>query len=304
MFGFSSVFPDGGGRAVLPTFKIFCKAEENFCLSARDGAAVLAPADPNDEHQHWYKDKRFGTLVKDEEGKHAFSLINKATNLSIQHPGGLFRPVIIVPVKLVPFDWDSFDNTLMWTMSDDLGNDDFRFIRTLNDISLKLTAFHRAKGVASFVDGQAMRLYCKADEGFSATVRNGTVCLAPTNPDDEHQHWVEDTRYGDIIKDEDGFPAFALINRATGHALKKSKPREGRVKLVPYDPHYLDRSVLWSKSGEIMKDFHYIRMVDNIYLNLDIRDKGHHDYYHSRVQDGTKAMLSYRCEVLEDGSLE
>lgn len=69
-----------------------------------------------------------------------------------------------------------------------------------------------------------------------------------------------------------------------------------QVKLVPYDPHYLDRSVLWSKSGEIMKDFHYIRMVDNIYLNLDIRDKGHHDCYHSRVQDGTKAMLSYRCE--------
>ncbi|KAF8723744.1 hypothetical protein HU200_021716 [Digitaria exilis] len=273
MFGFSSVFPDGGGRAVLPTFKIFCKAEENFCLSARDGAAVLAPADPNDEHQHWYKDKRFGTLVKDEEGKHAFSLINKATNLSIQHPGGLFRPVIIVPVKLVPFDWDSFDNTLMWTMSDDLGNDDFRFIRTLNDISLKLTAFHRAKGVA-------------------VAIKRSDSC------DGDYQHWKSALERR-VLRDRCGrvmLDYARLLDLGHEETGCEEDVALVCVKLVPYDPHYLDRSVLWSKSGEIMKDFHYIRMVDNIYLNLDIRDKGHHDYYHSRVQDGTKAMLSYRCE--------
>ncbi|XP_025813706.1 ricin B-like lectin R40C1 [Panicum hallii] len=252
MFGFTTTVRGGG---VQPTFKIFCKADENFCLTVRDGDAVLAPADFNDEHQHWYKDKRFGTFVKDEEGKHAFSLINKATNLAVQHFGGPFHPFSedgvwndffgYLQVKLVRFDLDSFDSTLMWTLSNNLGKDGFGFIRTLNDISLKLAAFHGDHGVtvklsdsctgdnhhwkilpwrdeAYMVGEHSMRLYCKADERFSVTVRNGTVCLAPTNPDDERQHWVEDTRYGDTIKDEDGYPAFALINRATGEAIKKT----------------------------------------------------------------------------------
>jgi hypothetical protein len=34
---------------------------------------------------------------------------------------------------------------------------------------------------------QTVRVYCKAGEGYSLTVRNGTVCLAPTNPRDEFQ---------------------------------------------------------------------------------------------------------------------
>ncbi|TKW20967.1 hypothetical protein SEVIR_4G193200v4 [Setaria viridis] len=126
---------------------------------------------------------------------------------------------------------------------------------------------------------------CKADEGFSVAVR------------DEHQHWIEDTRSGDIIKDEDGYAAFALINRATGHAIKKSdEAREGPVMLVPYDLHHLDKSVLWSKSGDMMHDFHYIRMVDSICLNLDICEEGRHDKYYKGVQDGTKVMLSYWCD--------
>ncbi|CAL4933601.1 unnamed protein product [Urochloa decumbens] len=320
MFGFSNVFPTttagGGGAAVLPTFKILCKADGNSCLTVRDGGAVLAPADSSDEHQHWFKDKRFATFVKDEEGKPAFALINKATGLALQHFGGPLHPV-----KLVRFDQDSFDNTLMWTLS---GDDGFGFIRTLNDVSLKIAAFQgddkghgTAVRLSDSCDGEnhrwkvlpwrdepfgagakhTFRIYCKADEGFSVTVRDDTVCLAPTDPLDEHQHWVKDTRYEEIIKDEDGYAAFAIINKATGDAMKKSdEAREGPVKLVPYDPHYLDESVLWSKSGDMTEDFHYIRMVDEIYLNLNICDEGHHDKHHSGVQDGTKVVLSNWCK--------
>ncbi|CAN6214253.1 unnamed protein product [Urochloa humidicola] len=320
MFGFSNIFhPEttaaaaaACGRGAVPlTFKIFCKADENYCLTVRDGDAAFAPADPKDECQRWYKDIRFGEFVKDEEGKPAFSVINKATNLAIQHCGGPFYPV-----KLVRFDLDSFDNTLMWTLSDDLGKDGFGYIRTLNDISLKMAIFSDDRGVTVglsdtcdgdihhwkilpwrdegyIAKGVSMRLYCKADEGFSLTVRSGTLCLAPSNPNDEHQHWVMDMRYGEIIRDEDGYPAFALVNRATGDAIKKSdEAEEGPVKLVPYDPYYLDKSVLWSKSGNMTHDFHYIHMVDSIYLNLAICDKGHDDKCHSGVQDGAKVMVS------------
>ncbi|RCV21249.1 hypothetical protein SETIT_4G124000v2 [Setaria italica] len=186
----------------------------------------------------------------------------------------------------------------MWTLSSDPGNDGFGFIRTLNDVFLKLAVIEEDKGHGATIrlsdscDGGSHHWKilqcpmpaagtpstpCKADEGFSVAVR------------DEHQHWIEDTRSGDIIKDEDGYAAFALINRATGHAIKKSdEAREGPVMLVPYDLHHLDKSVLWSKSGDMMHDFHYIRMVDSICLNLDICDEGRHDKYHKGVQDGTK----------------
>ncbi|CAL4916847.1 unnamed protein product [Urochloa decumbens] len=136
------------------------------------------------------------------------------------------------------------------------------------------------------------KILCKADGNSCLTVRDGGAVLAPADSSDEHQHWFKDKRFATFVKDEEGKPAFALINKATGLALQHF----GNVKLVPYDPHYLDESVLWSKSGDMTEDFHYIRMVDEIYLNLNICDEGHHDKHHSGVQDGTKVVLSNWCK--------
>jgi hypothetical protein len=36
------------------------------------------------------------------------------------------------------------------------------------------------------------------------------------------QHWVKDMRHSTSIKDEEGYPAFALVNKATGEAIKHS----------------------------------------------------------------------------------
>ena len=75
-------------------FKIFCRAaNDNYCLAVRDGAVVLAPANPKDIDQHWYKDMRFSSRVKDEEGMPAFALVNKATGLAIKHSLGQSHPV-------------------------------------------------------------------------------------------------------------------------------------------------------------------------------------------------------------------
>jgi hypothetical protein len=43
--------------------------------------------------QHWYKDMRHSTKVKDEEGHPAFALVNKATGLAIKHSLGQSHPV-------------------------------------------------------------------------------------------------------------------------------------------------------------------------------------------------------------------
>lgn len=63
-------------------------------------------------------------------------------------------------MKLVRFDWDSFDNTLMWTLSSDPGNDGFGFIRTLNDVFLKLAVIEEDKG-----HGATIRLSDSCDGG-------------------------------------------------------------------------------------------------------------------------------------------
>nr|XP_043633298.1 ricin B-like lectin R40G2 [Erigeron canadensis] len=67
-----------------------------------------------------------------------------------------------------------------------------------------------------------VRVYCKAKIDFSLTVRDGQVILAPSNPFDPHQHWIKDEICGKDVKDEEGFSSFALVNKATGLAMKHS----------------------------------------------------------------------------------
>lgn len=65
-----------------------------------------------------------------------------------------------------------------------------------------------------------------------------------------------------------------------------------QVRLVPYDPEYLDESVLWTESRDVGRGFRCIRMVNNIYLNFDAF---HGDKDHGGVHDGTTVVLWKWC---------
>ncbi|KAF3339189.1 putative r40c1 protein [Carex littledalei] len=106
-------------------------------------------------------------------------------------------------------------------------------------------------------------------------------------------HWIKDMRHSSKIKDEEGYPAFALVNKATGQALKHSFGQSHPVRLVPYNPDYLDESVLWTESRDVGKGFRCIRMVNNIYLNFDAF---HGDENHGGVHDGTQIVLWKWCK--------
>ncbi|TVU37204.1 hypothetical protein EJB05_10507 [Eragrostis curvula] len=352
-----------------PTFKIMCRADEGYSLTVRHDAVVLAPTNPRDESQHWYKDMRHSTRVKDEEGHPAFALVNRATGLAIKHSLGQSHPV-----KLVPYNPEYLDESVLWTESRDVGKG-FRCIRMVNNIHLNFDAFHGDKRHGGVHDGtnvvlwewakgdnqswkilpwgpeadyappppayggypggggsqqpgggyyppppppqepgygypqppvnvpgygghsnlprvlaseSTVRIYSKADDAYSLTVRNGTVCLAPTNPRDEFQHWVKDMRHSTRIKDEEGYPAFALVNKVTGEAIKHSLGKSHPVGLVPYNPDYVDESVMWTESRDVGHGFRCIRMVNNIYLNFDAF---HGDKDHGGVHDGTTVVL-------------
>lgn len=61
-----------------------------------------------------------------------------------------------------------------------------------------------------------------------------------------------------------------------------------QVRLIRYNPDYLDESVLWSESKDLGDGFRCIRMVNNIRFNFDAF---HGDKNHGGVRDGTILVL-------------
>ncbi|KAL6850196.1 hypothetical protein ACP4OV_020823 [Aristida adscensionis] len=149
-------------------------------------------------------------------------------------------------------------------------------------------------GGAPPVRQQTFRIFCKAgEEQYSLAVRDGKVCLIRTDRDDDSQHWIKDMKYSTRVKDEEGYPAIVLVNKATGEALKHSLGKSHPVRLASYNPDYMDESVLWTESRDVGNGFRCIRMVNNIYLNFDAL---HGDKDHGGVRDGTTLVLWEWCE--------
>ncbi|KAI3437105.1 Ricin B-type lectin domain-containing protein [Psidium guajava] len=142
----------GGGAfgsyfANRPTYKVYCKAEPNYSLTIRDSKVILASSDSSDPYQKWYKDEKFSTRVKDEEGFPCFSLVNKAAGEAIKQSVGASHPV-----QLVPYNPEQLDASVLWTEGKDLG-DGYRTIRMVNNVHLNLDAFHGDKKSGGVHDG-------------------------------------------------------------------------------------------------------------------------------------------------------
>ncbi|OWM73244.1 ricin B-like lectin EULS3 [Punica granatum] len=149
----------GGGGALASYFsskstvKVYCKAEPNYTLTVCDDKVILAPYNPNDPMQQWYKDEKFSTRVKDEEGFPCFSLVNKATGQAIKHSVGASHPV-----QLIPYSPEQLDSSILWSGGKDLG-DGYRAIRMVNNVRLNLDAFHGDKKSGGVHDGTTIVLW-------------------------------------------------------------------------------------------------------------------------------------------------
>ncbi|KAF3326997.1 hypothetical protein FCM35_KLT07115 [Carex littledalei] len=139
----------------------------------------------------------------------------------------------------------------------------------------------------------SFRIYCKGNERVNLAIRNNTVLLVTTDESDPSQQWIKDLRFSTKVKDEEGYPAFALVNKATRQALKHSLGKSHPVLVTEYNPEKLDSSVLWTESRDVGGNFRCIRMVNNIYLNFDAF---HGDKAHGGVRDGTTVVLWEWCE--------
>ncbi|XP_073142318.1 ricin B-like lectin R40G3 [Henckelia pumila] len=147
------------------------------------------------------------------------------------------------------------------------------------------TPHHGGGGIAG---KPSVKLYSKAETNFALTIRDGKVILAPSDPSDPHQHWIKEEKYSTKVKDEEGFPSFALINKATGQAMKHAIGATHPVQLTPYNPDTVDESILWTESKDLGDGYRTIRMVNNIKLNVDAFNG---DANHGGVHDGTTIVL-------------
>ncbi|XP_057537746.1 ricin B-like lectin R40G3 isoform X2 [Amaranthus tricolor] len=136
-----------------PSHMIYCKAGgDRYCVAIRDGKVLLTYADPNDPTQHWYKDEKYSTKVKDEDGYPSFALVNKATGKALKHS------VNGHPVDMIPYKPDHLDASVLWTESKDLGSG-FRTIRNVNNVRLVLDAFNGDKDHGGVHDGTIIAIY-------------------------------------------------------------------------------------------------------------------------------------------------
>ncbi|MQM09138.1 hypothetical protein Taro_042006 [Colocasia esculenta] len=71
------------------------------------------------------------------------------------------------------------------------------------------------------------------------------------------------------MKDETGRPGSALVNKATGLAIKHPVAAHRPLQLVPYSPYYVDETVLWTGTNADGAGYGAIRMINNVDLNLD-----------------------------------
>ncbi|VFQ74798.1 unnamed protein product [Cuscuta campestris] len=133
-----------------------------------------------------------------------------------------------------------------------------------------------------------VRVFCRAETNHSLSIRNGKVILARTDLSDPYQHWIKDEKFSTKVKDEEGLPSFALVNKVTGEAIKHSIGSTQPVQLTAYNPDRLDESILWSESKKTGDGYRAIRMVNNICLNMDAF---HGDKDHGGVHDGTTVVL-------------
>ncbi|KAK4272296.1 hypothetical protein QN277_020872 [Acacia crassicarpa] len=147
---------------------------------------------------------------------------------------------------------------------------------------------HHESSATGSSNKRTVRVFSRASPNFSLTIRDGNVILAPSDPSDDCQHWFKDEKYSTRVKDQEGFPAFSLVNKATGEAIKHSIGATHPVRLIPYNSDYLDESILWSESKEIADGYRAIRMVNNIHLNVDAF---HGDKRSGGIHDGTTIVL-------------
>uniref|UniRef100_A0A0D6R8S3 Uncharacterized protein n=1 Tax=Araucaria cunninghamii TaxID=56994 RepID=A0A0D6R8S3_ARACU len=304
------------------TVKIYCEANPDYHLANINGHIVMAPANDSDPNQQWIMDTSWGLKFKDEAGFPAFALVNRGTGQALSHGGKENERV-----TLGPYHPHNMNEAVLFTQSADVGKG-YQCIRPMNNIHLNLDAGFRdgkhqdkltegaevvlfkwnkkesqkwkispiLAGQSSLYpqhnqeepEGHLVRVYCEANPDFFLAARGQLAVLALGNRNDPHQQWVKVDSWGLKVKDEVGYPSFALVNKATRQALKHGDKEWDQVYLTEYNHNKLDESVLWTVSADVGHGYQCLRPVNNIHLNVDAKQA---DGEKGGIHDGNELIL-------------
>ncbi|OAE35223.1 hypothetical protein AXG93_3823s1060 [Marchantia polymorpha subsp. ruderalis] len=130
-------------------------------------------------------------------------------------------------------------------------------------------------------------VFCQAGPNYRLSMRADGIVLAFKNLEDPKQQWVQ-IDMGDKFQDQEGFPAFILVNKATGHAMSHAHTVGDVVTPQLYTANSLNSAILWTQGRDEGDGFTAIRPVHDIRLNLDA---DHASKKHGGVEDGNKLLI-------------
>lgn len=127
------------------------------------------------------------------------------------------------------------------------------------------------------------------DRDYQIACGHDGVVIAPADPRDEAQQWIKDDSFGVRVKDNFGFPAFSLTNKAHKKVLKRAKEQGQQVLLVDYKPDLaMDDDILWTQSQEFEEGYKTVRMASNTLLNMTVF---HSDKKSRGLKNGSPIIL-------------
>jgi hypothetical protein len=151
------------------------------------------------------------------------------------------------------------------------------------------TGGYMMSGQKILPQGQIVRVCSKANPDYTLAMRDAKAVMLFYNPNDPTMQWVKDESWSNRVRDPVGHPAFALVNKATGQALRHAIAECQEVLLTQYEgPSSYDENVLWSESEDMGYGYRTVRMANNIGLNLDAFQG---DRRNGGIRDGTHAVL-------------
>ncbi|GLJ52787.1 hypothetical protein SUGI_1124380 [Cryptomeria japonica] len=293
------------------TVKIYCEADPDYYLANLNGHVIMAAANESDPNQQWIMDTSWSVRAKDEAGFPAFALINRATGQTLRHGRSESERVTLGPYRLddlneaILFTQSGYVgkgyqcirpvNNIQFNLEAVLEVDKhhrglyegaeialFKWNKKENQkwkITPILSSSHGASRPGSLPpqssgeepQAPSVRVYCEANPNFFMAARGHLATLALGIPHDPHQQWIKVDSWGLKVKDEVGFPAFALVNKATKQALKHGNQEWDQIYLADYNPNKLDESVLWTQSEDVEHGYQCLRPVNNIRLNMDAK---------------------------------
>ncbi|KAG6549905.1 hypothetical protein Mapa_008415 [Marchantia paleacea] len=130
-------------------------------------------------------------------------------------------------------------------------------------------------------------VYCEASPNYRLAMRTDGIVLAFKNLEDPKQQWIQ-IDMGDKFQDQEGYPAFILVNKATGYAMSHAHTVGDAVTPQLYTANSLNSAILWTQGRDEGDGFTAIRPVHDIRLNLDA---DHGSKKHGGVEDGNKLLI-------------